>query len=174
MKQKLKRRKRFVLDSSLQYRMVTRMVGAVVGAIILFSAAFALYYWISYMSGDNLFKEYVVVYKQVQTVRQVKEEGKTVEQRYYETQAQPPTTRLQLILPAVFISNLMIMVALALMAVLYSHRVAGPVYRIKSVINRALSGEPEQRIFLRQGDELKDLAEKINALLERTDRLTQH
>lgn len=173
MKKKLKRRKRFVLDSSLQYRMVTRMVVTVVGAIIVFSAAFALYYWISYMSGDNLFKEYVVVYKQVQTVKQVREGDGTMEQRYYETQAQPPTTRLQLILPVVLVNNLLIMVALAVMAVIYSHRVAGPVYRIKSVINRALSGEPEQRIYLREGDELKDLAEKINALLERTDRLTQ-
>lgn len=173
MNKKLKRRKRFVPDPSLQYRMVSRMAAAVVGAILVFSAVFALYYWVSYMSGDNLFREYVVVYKQVQTIRPVRQDDRTVEQRYYETQAQPPTTRLQLILPVVLINNLLIMVALTVMAVFYSHRVAGPVYRIKNVINRALSGESEQRIFLREGDELKDLAEKINALLERTDRLTQ-
>ncbi|WP_455381663.1 hypothetical protein [Salinispira pacifica] len=173
MKKKLTRRKRFVLDSSLQYRMVTRMVVAVVAAIVLFSGAFALYYWISYMSGDNLFKESVVVYKQVETVKTVTVDGKPITQRFYETQAQPATTRLQLILPALLLNNLLIMIALALMAVWYSHKVAGPVYRIKHVINRTLAGEREQRIYLREGDELKDLAEKINTLFERIDRLSE-
>ena len=143
------------------------------GAILLFSVAFALYYWVSYISGDNLFKEYLVVYKQVQTVKTVKVDGNPIQQRYYETQAQPPTTRLELVLPVILLNNLLIMVALALMAVWYSHKVAGPVYRIKSVIAGSMAGETDQRIYLREGDELKDLAEKINALLERIDRLTQ-
>ncbi len=173
MEKKLTRRRRLILDSGFQYRMVTRLVVSVVAAVVLFSALFVLYYWISYISGDNLFKEYVVVYKQVQTVRTVKVDGAPVEQRYYETLALPPTSRLQLILPALLVNNLLIMFALAGMAVVYSHKVAGPVYRIKGVINRSLAGAADQRIYLREGDELKDLAEKINSLLERLDRLGQ-
>ncbi|HUX11989.1 MAG TPA: methyl-accepting chemotaxis protein [Spirochaetia bacterium] len=170
MKKKLTRRRRLILDSGLQYRMVTRLVVSVVAAVVLFSTLFVIYYWVSYMSGDNLFKEYVVVYKQVQTVKTVKVDGVPLEQRYYETLAQPPTTRLQLILPALLVNNLLIMFALAGMAFLYSHKLAGPVYRIKGVINRSLAGDADQRIYLREGDELKDLAEKVNALLERLDR----
>jgi methyl-accepting chemotaxis protein len=171
MRRDFPRRKRLILDSNLQYRMIKRLALTVAVAVFVFSGLFALYYWVSYMSGDNLFKEYVVVYKQVQTVRTVKVDGQPIQQRYYETEAQPSTTRLQLILPAILINNVLILVALVLMGVWYSHKFAGPVYRIKAVISKSLSGERDLRIYLRDKDELKDLAERVNALLERLDAL---
>jgi len=160
-----------MLDAGMQYRMVRRLVLTVVISVGLFSAGFAVYYWASYMLGDNLFREYIVVYKQIKTVREITVDGKLEQQRSYETLAQPPTTRLQLILPIILLNNLFIMIALAAMGFWYSHKFAGPVYRIRSVIYRALAGERDMRITLRDKDELSDLAEAVNALLSRLDQL---
>jgi len=160
-----------MLDAGLQYRMVRRLVLTVVISVGLFSSGFAVFYWASYILGDNLFKEYIVVYKQVKTIREISVDGKLEQQRSYETLAQPPTTRLQLILPIILLNNLLIIVVLAAMGFWYSHKFAGPVYRIRTVIYRALAGDHDMRITLRDRDELKDLAEAVNALLSRLDQL---
>lgn len=49
-----------------------------------------------------------------------------------------------------------------------THRVAGPLYRIELHLDRLLAGDFENRIRLRNQDELKAIAEKLNLL---TDRL---
>jgi hypothetical protein len=49
---------------------------------------------------------------------------------------------------------------------LYSHRIAGPVYRMQKDIEKALEGEKGVRVHLRKKDKLKDLAEKVNALID--------
>ncbi len=150
--------------------MMFRFILALVVAFAFSTMGFAVYYWAVYAAGDNIFKEYVVVYHQVKTVKDTTVDGKTVEQRYYETQASPPTTRWRLILPVVFINNLVILVALALLSLRYSHKFAGPAYRIKATITKSIAGEPDLRIHLREKDELKDLAEQVNKLLEALDR----
>lgn len=48
----------------------------------------------------------------------------------------------------------------------FSHRIAGPVHRIKKSIEKMISGNFAEPIVLRQGDELKDLAASINMLLQ--------
>lgn len=150
--------------------MLVRFFLVLLIAFLVSSAGFATYYWVAYTAGQNLFKEYIVVYHQVQTVRTVSVDGRDVQQRYYETRATPPTTRWKLILPVVIINNTVILVLLGALALWYSHKFAGPAFRIKSVISRSLAGEPDIRIHLRDGDELKDLAEQINKLLEQLDR----
>lgn len=149
--------------------MIVRFMLVLLVAFIVSTAGFALYYWVAYSAGDNLFREYVVVYRQVKTVKETDVNGQSVQQRYYETQAMPPTSRWHLILPAVLVNNVVILISLGLMALWYSHKFAGPAYRIKEIISRSLAGENEMRIHLRDHDELKDLAEQINKLLERID-----
>ncbi len=48
-----------------------------------------------------------------------------------------------------------------------SHRVVGPVVRIKKMLEAIGSGDFSQRITLRKGDALEDLAEAINKMAER-------
>lgn len=54
-----------------------------------------------------------------------------------------------------------------LLALFFSHKIAGPVYRIEKSINEIAKGNLELRISLRRGDELQDLAEMINVMTER-------
>jgi signal transduction histidine kinase len=59
--------------------------------------------------------------------------------------------------------------------IVITHRFAGPVYHIERKLDKLLQGEPIELIRLRKGDELKELAEKINAVflkfqeLQKTD-----
>jgi hypothetical protein len=51
--------------------------------------------------------------------------------------------------------------------IIITHRIAGPVYTIETKLDKALRGEEIQLIRLRKGDELQELADKINALLQK-------
>ena len=55
--------------------------------------------------------------------------------------------------------------------ILASHKIARPVYRmIKFFDSLAATGDYTQRIRLRKGDELQDLAQAINRFLEKTQQ----
>lgn len=165
-----RRRKRRFIDVQLQSRLIVRSVGAIVLSTVLFSIGFLAFYWFSFIAGDNLFKEFIVVYKQIATVEEAEVNGRTIERRSYRVEAQPETSRWRLILPPLIINNLLIAAVLSGFAVWYSHKIAGPVFRISTDIRAALLGKRGVRIKLRRRDELKVLAVQVNRLLEELDR----
>ena len=81
----------------------------------------------------------------------------------------PSPEILLLILPPLLLNDLAIMAVAIVVGIATSHRIAGPVYRIAADIDRALAGERGVRVSLRSKDALSDLAEKVNALIERVD-----
>ncbi len=81
----------------------------------------------------------------------------------------PSPEILLLILPPLLLNDLAIMIVAIVVGIATSHRIAGPVYRIAADIDRALAGERGVRVSLRRRDALSDLAEKVNALIERID-----
>lgn len=161
-----KRRRRRRLTSGLQARMITHFVLAIIGTIGLTSLVFVTYFWIAYIAGENLHREFVVVYRQFERVETVEVEGRRIERRSYESQALPETTRWALVLPPLLVNNFVIATVLAFLALRYSGHFAGPVYRMSTDIRRALAGETGVRIQLRRGDEMRELAQRVNALLE--------
>ncbi|HDP16272.1 MAG TPA: methyl-accepting chemotaxis protein [Candidatus Omnitrophica bacterium] len=56
-----------------------------------------------------------------------------------------------------------------ILGLLFSHKIAGPVYRIEKTIYDMSKGNLTLRIRLRKGDELWDLADIINAMTEKLD-----
>jgi hypothetical protein len=164
-----RRRKRRFIDADFQSRLILRFVGVIVLSTVLFSIGFLAFYWVSFIAGDNLFKEFLVVYKQIETVDDVDIGGRSVQQRSYTVEAQPETSRWRLILPPLMFNNLLIAIVLSFFAVWYSHRIAGPVYRITSDVRSALLGRRGVRVHLRRKDELRELAAQINRLLEELD-----
>ncbi len=53
-----------------------------------------------------------------------------------------------------------------ILGLLFSHKIAGPLYRIEKAIDEISKGSIGLKIKLRRGDELKDLAEVVNTLTE--------
>jgi methyl-accepting chemotaxis protein len=71
-------------------------------------------------------------------------------------------------LPSLIVSTAVIIVfsciAGAIGLVLISHRLAGPLYRFQATLDRLNSGDLTLRFNLRDKDQFKDLADRINAL----------
>lgn len=57
-------------------------------------------------------------------------------------------------------------VLIFIVAIFVSHRIAGPIHRIKSIIRDIGDGKLDTRIYLRKTDELHDLAEELNKMQE--------
>jgi methyl-accepting chemotaxis protein len=81
--------------------------------------------------------------------------------------ARPETLRV--ILPLLLLNDLVTMALVIIVGVFSTHRIAGPVYRVESDIDKVLSGERGVRVRLRGGDAFPDLAEKVNQLIERIE-----
>jgi methyl-accepting chemotaxis protein len=82
----------------------------------------------------------------------------------------PGLKRYELVLPPVVINNLLLMAIIIVVGIFYSHRIAGPIYRIEQDVLRVLSGERGVQIRLRKKDKLKTLAEQINKLINELEK----
>lgn len=56
------------------------------------------------------------------------------------------------------------MVLLSGFSIFITHKIAGPVYRIKKSLQEIIAGNLNEKIVLRKNDELMDLAENVNFL----------
>ena len=73
--------------------------------------------------------------------------------------------RQDIIFPALLIALIVGMGASVMAGVLYSHRLAGPLYRIRRTLSEVQEGKPLRPIVLRKNDEFKELAEDLNGFL---------
>ena len=161
------KRKQYVVNKKLQYGIISRFLVSVLIAIVIFSAGVVLYYWISSSVGDNLFKEFIVIHKQIETEKVVTNEaGEEVTETVYSSEVLPPVKRINIVLPPILINNLLILVLIVIFGIFSSHKIAGPAYRMIADIQQVLDGNTSVRVQLRQKDSLKDLAERVNDLIE--------
>lgn len=65
MENKTYKRKNYVIDKDFQYGFIATFLFLVVLALLIFSAGFYVYYWVMYMTGDNIFKEFITIQKTV-------------------------------------------------------------------------------------------------------------
>ncbi len=158
------RRKQYIIDKQFQFRFIASFLLLIIVSLVVFSAGFAAFYWFRYMAGENVFKEFIHIQKEVKTYD---DKGNVTGTR---SEMVPGGNRLELILPPVLINNLLIMILLSILGIFRSHRIAGPVYRMEMDIMRVLQGEKAVKIRLRKKDKLKSLADKINRLIEEREK----
>jgi methyl-accepting chemotaxis protein len=74
------------------------------------------------------------------------------------------------ILPSVLLSGMAVMVIIGLSAIIMtlfaSHKIAGPLYHIGKDIDELASGDLRVRFRLRGGDEIKELASKLDTMAQ--------
>jgi hypothetical protein len=63
-----------------------------------------------------------------------------------------------------FVFVMLLLIGAALYAVIHSHRVAGPAYRLKGALRQVQARDYDHYVQLRTKDFLKDLAEQVNLL----------
>jgi signal transduction histidine kinase len=74
-------------------------------------------------------------------------------------------------LNAILISLVIIFVVLSLVGIVVTHKVVGPIYRMRMLVGRIDGDHLVLHGKLRHGDELQDLFEEVSAML---DRLRDH
>ena len=72
--------------------------------------------------------------------------------------------QLKIILVSMLVSLAVTLVISSVITLIYSHRIAGPVYRMKKVIDEISKGNFDIDVRVRKEDEFKDLAEKIKEM----------
>jgi methyl-accepting chemotaxis protein len=131
------RRKQYIIKKGLQFR----YIGLVFGLALIASLVTG---WTVFATGWHFLGEKLAsVYPQGRLVYVLR------------------ATNLALIRNLLLISPLIFILGL-----LFSHRIAGPVYRIDKTLDDISKGNLGLKIRLREGDELVDLADTINNLTE--------
>jgi|GEM_PF-2326235 methyl-accepting chemotaxis protein len=64
------------------------------------------------------------------------------------------------------IFTVLMLIGITVLSIIYSHRVAGPLYRVKKVANELAHGNFHVRIAFRKNDLLHDLAKSINQMAQ--------
>lgn len=64
-----------------------------------------------------------------------------------------------------FVRSLLLILAIAIISVFISHRIAGPIYKFERILEAMAAGEKVREITLRKHDEFYRLARAINELI---------
>ncbi len=139
-------RKKYLVDKKFQAKMILMVVSLIVAAI-MFSGIF------SYLAALYLEKQ-----------SKVQLYGATDE---YQDDV-VTVTRLEVVKPVIVRSLIIggfssiVMAVIAMM--FYSHRLAGPVYRLERHLEEIIEGHYEKHLHFRKSDEFKRLADIVNRL----------
>ena len=75
------------------------------------------------------------------------------------------TVNIKILINVIFVTMLCMGIG-----IVTSHKIAGPIFRIKAFVMGLAAGNYSSRIRLRRGDDLQDLAEELNKLAEKLER----
>ncbi|MFH1407109.1 MAG: HAMP domain-containing protein [Candidatus Omnitrophota bacterium] len=126
-------RRHYLVKKRLQFRIALIVLGAAVISSVV--AGIAVYFAASITFGSKL----ALVYPA----------GRLVE-------------AMRQIYAVLFVCIILISPIIFIVAILFSHKIAGPLIRIERTLDEIGSGNFDVQIKLRKHDELKDLAETIN------------
>jgi len=127
------RRKKFYLKDGGQARLLR---GFAILALILIITASGLFY---FLANENL------------------------ENATYKAHFSALRSTMQMLLPYLFIVNIIGLLVVVFLAIFYTHRIAGPAYRLANDIKKLGDGDLTVKTNLRRLDHLKNLAEQLNS-----------
>ena len=138
----MNKRKKYLIDRGFQLRMITRVIGLMAGAILISGL---LAYWVTAQLEK---KSRAQLYE---VTDNYKEDIKIISRRGVIAKSQLAGGALSIIIGSVFM-------------LFYSHRLAGPVVKLKKSLEKIRAGNYEEKIVFRKNDEFQELAEVINRL----------
>ncbi len=140
------RRRHFIVEGNFQTRFILRFILVVVGATLLSTAAILGLFYFKYRYRGADFENIVIM---------VTSKGQT-----------DVTGLFQIVLTPLIAANLFVLCIIVPFSLFYSHKIAGPIYRLEQSLDLLLSGDMDFIITLRKNDEFKYLAAKMNALID--------
>lgn len=71
----------------------------------------------------------------------------------------------QILFPAIIIANVVMLVLSGVVLIFYTHRIAGPAYRLGMALRQIAKGDLNQKVIFRKNDYLQELASDANMML---------
>ncbi|MFH1846764.1 MAG: methyl-accepting chemotaxis protein [Candidatus Omnitrophota bacterium] len=133
-------RRHFFIDAKFQLRYIGLILGVMFSTVILTGYTVYVTTWL--MFGEKL----AAVYPQGLLLDIIK------------------NINIVLLIRLMFLVPFIVTIGLIM-----SHRIAGPLYRMKVFLQSVSSGSYDRKLRLRKKDELQDLAESLNFLVSRLD-----
>ncbi|MBN2323879.1 MAG: methyl-accepting chemotaxis protein [Spirochaetes bacterium] len=142
---KYKRRK-YVVEGNFQARFILRFVLIIVGVTLLSTGSILLLFYLKYHHGGV---------DPASIIIRVTPEG-----------VSDASSLFSVVFTPLIAANLLVLIISVPLSLLYSHKIAGPIYRLQQSFDLLLSGEMDFMISLRRRDEFRYLADKMNALID--------
>jgi len=163
------RRKKYLINKKIQFNLIASMLTVIVITLLVFSGVVMGIFWGLDRAGDNVFKEWIIVYRQVEESGLAEVEGSLIDQITSRSEPQPPQKRWEIILPALLWNNLFLMVGMVIAGIFITHKLAGPAYSMNRQLREIIKGNRSKRIVIRKTDAFTDLAQNINLLLDQIE-----
>jgi methyl-accepting chemotaxis protein len=140
------KRKKYIIEGNFQARFILRFVLIIVGVTLLSTGSILLLFYLKYQYGGTDPGGILI---------RVTPEGTS-----------DVSSLFSVVFTPLIAANLLVLVISIPFTLLYSHKIAGPIYRLQQCLDLLLSGEMDFIITLRRHDEFKYLADKMNALID--------
>jgi methyl-accepting chemotaxis protein len=140
------RRRRLIIEGNFQTRFILRFILVIVGATLLSTGAILGLFYFRYHAGGADLNSLIIV---------ITPEGETSVAELF-----------KVVLTPIIGANLLVLCVVIPYSLAYSHKVAGPIYRLEQSMELLLNGDMDFIITLRKNDEFKYLADKMNALID--------
>lgn len=150
-----KGRRIYLVDKPFQYAFMLRFTGMVLLGVALAFMVLSAFYYLRYSQGSLAMKFFYVT----------GEAGSGLQE----------TTLFALVLPCLIVSAALSAVVTLMLGLLYSHRIAGPLYHLKRVLHEVREGRLNQELRFRKGDEFHELATEVTQTIAWfREKLRQH
>ena len=140
------RRKSYVIERNFQTRFILRFILVIVGATLLSTGALLGVFYFKFQFGGADLNNLIIM---------ITPEGTT-----------DVSSLFKIVLIPILAANMLILCIIVPYSLVYSNKVAGPVYRFQKSLDLLLEGQLDFMIRLRKKDEFKNIAEKMNALID--------
>lgn len=144
-KRNMERRKKYLIEKKFQINFIIDFIKVMVIFLVFTGALFIIYYYFKYQHGEALFNEYLLEVKKGEPVRVI--------------------NPFEIVLPVIIISVLLTSIFTIIYGLLYSHKIAGPIYRIKRTIDTISKGRLDFNVKLRNKDKFREVAGFLNILI---------
>ena len=157
------KRTKVIVNRSLQYRMTGTFLLGVLLALLIFTTSFIGFHWLR--SIVNPSEQFLTLRTSVEKEALIQENGESKIERYWVSEESPPLRPYEYLAPIILLNNGIILIVLAILGILYSHRIAGPIYHINKALDLAAKGELYHKVRLRKGDFFHETADKLNKII---------
>ena len=140
------RRRTYVIQKNFQTRFILRFILVIVGATLLSTGALLGVFYFKFQFGGADLNNLIIM---------ITPEGTT-----------EVSSLFKIVLIPILSANTLILCVIVPYSLVYSHKVAGPVYRFQKSLDLLLEGQLDFMIRLRKKDEFKNIAEKMNSLID--------